>query len=164
MAGLCPGSARPMCCPGGRAAAEALRDIGMEDKVQRIVSGGIRSEADVAKALALGASPCRSALLVGLGCNKPTHRFGGKDHDTTADYAATGTAPGYCHHCHTGLCAVGLPWYRWQTRTGYLDNGRAGYVRPIWGLVGMRAKVPCARCLKPSWWSEEIGSEEAGDV
>ena len=24
------------------------------------------------------------------------------------DYAALGTAPGYCHHCHTGRCPVGV--------------------------------------------------------
>ena len=30
------------------------------------------------------------------------------DHDATAGYAAIGTAPGYCHHCHTGLCPVGV--------------------------------------------------------
>ena len=35
-------------------AAEALRDIGKQDEVQLVVSGGIRSGADVAKALALG--------------------------------------------------------------------------------------------------------------
>jgi methylamine---glutamate N-methyltransferase subunit C len=93
-----------------RLAAEALRDIGMEDKVQLIVSGGIRSGADVAKALALGATAVSIgvASLVGLGCNKPTYRMGGKDHDATADYAAIGTAPGFCHHCHTGLCPVGV--------------------------------------------------------
>ena len=38
-----------------RLAAEALRDIGMEDEVQLVVSGGIRTGADAAKALALGA-------------------------------------------------------------------------------------------------------------
>jgi methylamine---glutamate N-methyltransferase subunit C len=93
-----------------RLAAEALRDIGMEDKVQLIVSGGIRSGADVAKALALGATAVSIgvASLVGLGCNKPTYRMGGTDHDATADYAAIGTAPGYCHHCHTGRCPVGV--------------------------------------------------------
>ncbi|HUB42503.1 MAG TPA: FMN-binding glutamate synthase family protein [Streptosporangiaceae bacterium] len=93
-----------------RLAAQALRDIGMEDKVQLIVSGGIRSGADVAKALALGATAVSIgvASLVGLGCNKPTYRMGGQDHDATADYAAIGTAPGYCHHCHTGLCPVGV--------------------------------------------------------
>jgi glutamate synthase domain-containing protein 2 len=24
------------------------------------------------------------------------------------DYAALGTAPGFCHHCHTGKCPVGI--------------------------------------------------------
>jgi glutamate synthase domain-containing protein 2 len=24
------------------------------------------------------------------------------------DYAQLGTAPGYCHHCHTGRCPVGI--------------------------------------------------------
>ena len=24
------------------------------------------------------------------------------------DYAALGTAPGFCHHCHTGACPVGI--------------------------------------------------------
>ncbi|HTX85388.1 MAG TPA: FMN-binding glutamate synthase family protein [Streptosporangiaceae bacterium] len=93
-----------------RLAAQALRDIGMEDTVQLIVSGGIRSGADVAKALALGATAVSIgvASLVGLGCNKPTYRMNGKDHDATADYAAIGTAPGYCHHCHTGRCPVGV--------------------------------------------------------
>ena len=42
--------------PAVRLAAEALREIGMEDDVQLVVSGGIRTGADVAKALALGAT------------------------------------------------------------------------------------------------------------
>src|SRR6202046_3317200 len=41
--------------PAVRMAAEALREIGMRDQVQLVVSGGIRSGADVAQALALGA-------------------------------------------------------------------------------------------------------------
>ena len=41
--------------PAVRIAAEALREIGKSDEVQLVVSGGIRSGADVAKALALGA-------------------------------------------------------------------------------------------------------------
>jgi glutamate synthase domain-containing protein 2 len=24
------------------------------------------------------------------------------------DYASLGTAPGFCHHCHTGKCPVGI--------------------------------------------------------
>jgi glutamate synthase domain-containing protein 2 len=96
--------------PAVRIAAEALRDMGMQDEVQLIVSGGIRSGADVAKALALGATAVSIgvASLVGLGCNRATYRMDGTDHDATADYTALGTAAGYCHHCHTGRCPVGV--------------------------------------------------------
>ncbi len=95
-----------------RIAAEALREIGKQNEVQLIVSGGIRSGADVAKALALGATAVSIGVgaLIALGCNRPTYRAAGTgtDHDATADYTAIGTAPGYCHHCHTGLCPVGV--------------------------------------------------------
>jgi methylamine---glutamate N-methyltransferase subunit C len=96
--------------PAVRIAAEALREIGKQDEVQLVVSGGIRSGADVAKALALGADAVSIGVpaLIALGCNRPTYREGGHDHDATAGYAAIGTAPGYCHHCHTGLCPVGV--------------------------------------------------------
>jgi methylamine---glutamate N-methyltransferase subunit C len=98
--------------PAVRIAAEALREIGKRDEVQLIVSGGIRSGADVAKALALGADAVSIGVgaLIALGCNRPTYRDGGSgaDHDASADYAAIGTAPGYCHHCHTGMCPVGV--------------------------------------------------------
>src|SRR3954465_11442855 len=40
-----------------RPAVQALQDLGLHRKVQLVVSGGIRSGADVAKALALGAGP-----------------------------------------------------------------------------------------------------------
>ena len=46
--------------------------------------------------------------LIALGCNRPSYRADGADHDATADYAAIGTAPGFCHHCHTGMCPVGV--------------------------------------------------------
>ncbi len=96
--------------PAVRIAAEALREIGKQDEVQLIVSGGIRSGADIAKALALGATAVSIGVgaLIALGCNRPTYRAEGADHDATADYTAIGTAPGYCHHCHTGLCPVGV--------------------------------------------------------
>jgi glutamate synthase domain-containing protein 2 len=96
--------------PAVRLAAEALRDIGMERDVQLIVSGGIRTGADVAKALALGADAVSigTAALIAMGCNSPTYELDGVEHDLTADYAAMGTRPGYCHHMHTGLCPVGI--------------------------------------------------------
>ena len=62
--------------PAVRMAAEALRDIGAREEVQLVVSGGIRSGADVAKALALGADAVSIgvAALLALGCNRPSYR------------------------------------------------------------------------------------------
>ena len=96
--------------PAVRLAAEALRDIGMQNEVQLVVSGGIRSGADVAKALALGATAVSVGVgaLVALGCNRPAYRQGDQDRDATPGYAALGTVPGRCHHCHTGMCPVGV--------------------------------------------------------
>ena len=84
-----------------RAAREALEDCGMADEVKLVMSGGIRSGVDAAKALALGADAVMigTAGLVSLGCNSPRY---------LEDYAALGTAPGRCHHCHTGRCPVGI--------------------------------------------------------
>jgi len=96
--------------PAVRMAAEALREIGKKEEVQLIVSGGIRSGADVAKALALGADAVSLGVgaMIALGCNRATWRGGDDEHDATADYAELGTAPGFCHHCHTGACPVGV--------------------------------------------------------
>jgi glutamate synthase domain-containing protein 2 len=94
-----------------RLAAEALREVGKQDEVQLVVSGGIRSGADVAKALALGADAVSIGVgsLIALGCNRSTWRSAdGAEHDALDDYRALGTAPGFCHHCHTGRCPVGV--------------------------------------------------------
>ena len=43
-----------------------------------------------------------------LGCNSDTYMRNGEHIDATADYEKIGTAPGFCHHCHTGKCPVGV--------------------------------------------------------
>jgi methylamine---glutamate N-methyltransferase subunit C len=87
--------------PALRLAVEALQELDMHRKVQLIVSGGIRSGADVAKALAMGADAVSigTAALIALNCNRPIF---------LEDYRALGVEPGYCHHCQTGRCPVGI--------------------------------------------------------
>ena len=87
--------------PAVRMAVDALKELDMHRKVQLIVSGGIRTGADVAKALALGADAVSigMASLMALNCNAPLY---------LDDYAALGTQPGACHMCQTGRCPVGI--------------------------------------------------------
>ena len=84
-----------------RPAVQALQDLGMHRKVQLIISGGIRSGADVAKALALGADAVAigTAALVALGDNDPAFE---------AEYEALGTTAGAYDDWHEGRDPAGI--------------------------------------------------------
>jgi methylamine---glutamate N-methyltransferase subunit C len=82
-------------------AVRALQELGMHRKVQLIVSGGIRSGADVAKCLALGADAVSigTAALIALGDNDP--RF-------EDEYRKLGTTAGAYDDWHEGNDPAGI--------------------------------------------------------
>jgi methylamine---glutamate N-methyltransferase subunit C len=87
--------------PAVRLAVDALLELGMHRRVQLVVSGGIRTGADVAKALALGADAVSIGVgaLIALGDNAP---------ELAEEYAKLGTAPGFYDDWQAGLDPAGI--------------------------------------------------------
>ena len=82
-------------------AVQALKDLDMHRKVQLIVGGGIRSGADVAKALAMGADACSigTAALIALGDQDPHWE---------PDYNKLGTSAGAWEDYQDGTDPAGI--------------------------------------------------------
>ncbi|MGZ0217621.1 MAG: FMN-binding glutamate synthase family protein [Acidimicrobiales bacterium] len=83
-------------------AVRALRDLGVHrGSVKLIAAGGMRSGADVAKALALGADAISigTAALIAIGDNDPAY---------ADEYAELGSAPGYWEDFQAGTDPAGI--------------------------------------------------------
>ncbi|MDP7549983.1 MAG: FMN-binding glutamate synthase family protein [Acidimicrobiales bacterium] len=82
-------------------AVRALRELGVHREVKLIAAGGIRSGADVAKALALGADVVSigTAALIAIGDNDPGY---------DAEYRALGSAAGFWEDYQDGTDPAGI--------------------------------------------------------
>ncbi|WP_030827210.1 FMN-binding glutamate synthase family protein [Streptomyces hygroscopicus] len=122
-------------------AVQALQELGMHRKVQLIVSGGIRTGADVAKAMALGADAVAigTAALIALGDNDPKW---------SAEYEAIGSAAGYYDDFQDGRDPAGITTQdpELQQRFDPVQGGRrlANYLR----VLTMEAQTIARACGK----------------
>ena len=84
-----------------RPAVQALQDLDMHREVQLVISGGVRTGADVAKALALGADAVSigTAALIAIGDNDPA---------LEAEYQKLGTTAGAYDDWHEGRDPAGI--------------------------------------------------------
>ncbi|MGR3455209.1 FMN-binding glutamate synthase family protein [Pseudooceanicola sp.] len=124
-----------------RPAVKALQDLGMHREVQLVVSGGIRSGADVAKALALGADAVSigTAALVALGDNDPKWE---------AEYQALGTTAGAYDDWHEGRDPAGITTQN-EALAARLDPVKAGHrLRNYLAVLTLEAQTLARACGK----------------
>jgi methylamine---glutamate N-methyltransferase subunit C len=122
-------------------AVEALQELGVHRQVQLIVSGGIRSGADVAKAIALGADAVAigTAALIALGDNHPRY---------AEEYEQMGSAAGFYDDFQDGRDPAGISTQdpELSARLDPVEGGRrlANYLR----VLTMEAQTIARACGK----------------
>ncbi|MGO2749746.1 MAG: FMN-binding glutamate synthase family protein [Pseudoclavibacter sp.] len=122
-------------------AVAALQELGMHRKVQLIVSGGVRTGADVAKAMALGADAVAigTAALIALGDNDPRYQ---------QEYADIGSAAGFYDDFQDGRDPAGISTQdpELASRLNPVEGGRrlANYLR----VLTMEAQTIARACGK----------------
>jgi glutamate synthase domain-containing protein 2 len=124
-------------------ARRALEDVGLADEIDLVVAGGIRNGADVAKALALGASAVAigQSALMALNCNKEI--------PGVTDYEGTvGVPAGRCYHCHTGRCPVGVTTQDPELRKRLVVDEAAGRVYNLLHAMTLECQMLARACGK----------------
>src|SRR5256884_3269968 len=132
-----------------RQARKALDDVDKSGEITLVYAGGIRNGADVAKALALGADAVAigTAALVALNCNKDIPE---------ADYEGTiGVEAGYCYHCHTGRCPVGITTQDLELRKRLDPDEAAERVYNFLHTLTMECQMMARACGKTNVHSLE---------
>lgn len=124
-----------------RPAVQALQDLGLHREVQLIVSGGIRTGADVAKAMALGADAVSigTAALVAIGDNDPKWE---------SDYQALGTTAGAYDAWHEGRDPAGITTQipELEARLDPIEGGRR--LRNYLKVMALEAQTIARACGK----------------
>ena len=124
-----------------RPAVRALQDLGVHREVQLVISGGIRTGADVAKALALGADAVSigSAAMIALGDNDPRWEV---------EYNALGTTAGAYDDWHEGNDPAGITTQdpTLMARFDPIDGGRR--LRNYLKVMSLEAQTIARACGK----------------
>ena len=132
-----------------RQARRALNDVGKTGEISLVYAGGIRNGGDVAKALALGADAVAigTTAMIALNCNKDIPE---------ADFEKEiGVEAGYCYHCHTGRCPVGVATQDPELRKRLDPDAAAERVYNILHTLTIEAQMMARACGKTNVHSLE---------
>jgi glutamate synthase domain-containing protein 2 len=132
-----------------RQARRAIDELGKRGEISLVYAGGIRNGGDVAKAMALGADAVAigHSVLMALNCNKeiPESDFENE----------IGVPAGYCYHCHTGRCPVGVATQDPELRKRLDPDEAAERVYNFLHTLTLEAQMLARACGKTSVHSLE---------